>query len=493
LAAYFLGLRLLSQIHSLRAKNFFQQGYFGLALHALQKAAIYQPRDYEIHRQCGNVFHKLGKLNPTPKDAYDLAKNAKVHYQEAVRLNPIDAQSAFGLAREEDRLQFLYTKLNPAENANPHNALPYYERAIRLRPNRPQYHQALARYFYRHRNQDELLQVVRTLARIYPLIYNDLKKEDFWSPTVKAACRQGLQEAIKENILPAAAHMSLVDIATEEKDWTNAIANFQQALQIQPGSKTESSYFRLGCLFLKDKDMPAARASFLESLSLSRTREKRLESLYKAFKDGGAQHEFDDFYNEVQQYFTLSAQAHIIFARSLIDLKQYNRARQYIQELNQNEPIAEAYYWLAVIAEHQKQWDQMELDIQKATALEPENNHYRQIFFKLLKRMKKYESAERQLDLIIEYSDQPSASLHNEKAWLRWKQKDYDEAVKAWQSAIGLESDNAAYYAYAAEAYIMLGNWSRAVSYYQKATKLEPQNQRYLNRYRKILGSEAEG
>ena len=493
LVAYFLGLRLLSQIHLLHAKNFVQQGYFGLASHALQKAAAYQPRDYEIHRLWGNVFHKLGKLNATVQGAYDLAEKAKAHYQEAIRLNPIDARSVFELAREEDRLELLYTQLNPAEKANPHNALPYYNRAIRLRPNRFQYYQVLARYFYRHRMQDELSQVILTLVKIYPLSYYNLKKEDFWSPTVKADCRLGLEEAIEENILPVAAHMALVDIAAEEKDWANAIAHFQQALQIQPRNRTEESYFRLGHLSLKSGDTQAARASFLKSLSLSRTRDKRLERIYRAFRKKGKLNKFNDFYHEAQQRIALSTQSDILLARSLIDLKQYDRARQVILELNGNEPIAEAYYWLSRISEQQNNWDQMELDIQKATVLEPENNHYRQIFFKLLKRMKKYESAERQLDLIIGYSDKPSASLYNEKAWLRWKQKDYGEAAKAWQLAIQLKSDSAVYYARAAEAYVMIGNWPQAVSYYQKATILDPHNQRYLKRYREILGNDAEG
>ena len=39
---------------------------------------------------------------------------------------------------------------------NPHNALPYYELAIRLRPNGILYHYALARYLYRHNNQAEI-------------------------------------------------------------------------------------------------------------------------------------------------------------------------------------------------------------------------------------------------------------------------------------------------------------------------------------------------
>ena len=56
MAAYPLGLRLISQIHYQRAKNFIQQGYYGLASHAIKKAAFYQPKDYNIQRQWGDVI-----------------------------------------------------------------------------------------------------------------------------------------------------------------------------------------------------------------------------------------------------------------------------------------------------------------------------------------------------------------------------------------------------------------------------------------------------
>jgi tetratricopeptide (TPR) repeat protein len=174
-------------------------------------------------------------------------------------------------------------------------------------------------------------------------------------------------------------------------------------------------------------------------------------------------------------------------------LKQYDRSRRILEELIADEPIAEAYYWLAQVARKEEDWDRMERAIQKATVVEPENHNYRRIFFNLLKRKKKFESAELQLDLIINHSNRPSANLYNEKAWLRWKQKDYKGALKAWQSAIRLKSDSAAYYAQAAEAYLMLGNWSGAVSYYKIVTKLDPQNDRYTKRYREIMGSDSEG
>jgi len=490
-AAYPVSLRLISQIYYQRTKNFIRQGHYGLASLAIKKAAFYQPKDYHIQRQWGDIIHNLAKLNSTAQGAYGLAFKAKARYQEALRLNPLDAQSVYELAREEDWLEQLYTKIRPGKNDNSHDALSYFQRAIRLRPNGILYHYALARCLYRHSNQAEILPVVRKLVQIYPQAYYHLRKEEFWSLPVEAACRQGLQEAIKDKISSAEALMALSNMAVQEKDWTTAIDHFQQALQIQPLKKTEEAYFHLGQWFLKTGDAQAARDSFLKSLSLSRTRDKQMASLYRVFKNEEALVEFNDFYQEAKQRFTFSAQSGIFLARSFIDLKQYDQARRIIEELNTDYPTAEAYYWLARIAENEADWDQMELAIQRATVLEPENNHYRRIFLRLLKKLKKFETAEIQLDIIIDHSNRPAPELYNEKAWFRWQQKDYDGALEAWQSAIRLKSDSAAYHAQAAEAYLMLGDWSKAGAFYQKATILAPQNERYTKRYREIMGDDA--
>ena len=179
LIAYPLGLRLISQIHYQRAMNFMQQRYYGLAAHTLQKASNYQPKDYKIQRQWANAVYQLGELSPTIKGADGLADKAKARFNEAFRLNPLDAQSAYGLAREEDRLEQLFKEINPAEHTKLHDALPYYELAIRLRPNGILYHYALARYLHRKNNVAEMLRIVGALTRIYPLAYYHLKKEDF--------------------------------------------------------------------------------------------------------------------------------------------------------------------------------------------------------------------------------------------------------------------------------------------------------------------------
>ena len=79
----------------------------------------------------------------------------------------------------------------------------------------------------------------------------------------------------------------------------------------------------------------------------------------------------------------------IIAAKKFIDLKQLDKAQRILIVVNDHRPNAGAYYWLARIAEIEKDWDAMEVNIQKATVLEPTNKHYQNVFMQLRKRMGK--------------------------------------------------------------------------------------------------------
>jgi len=481
-AGYYLSLRLISQIHLVKAQNHMQAGHYGLVSASLQKAYKYQPKEYRIPKQLGAATRKSGALNNTARSAYFQAQKARNYFLEAFRLNPLDVETAYNLAVVEQRLKHLYPLLHTNAEDNPHNPLPFYQQAIRLRPNGIRIHYALARYLYQEGRQDELLKVIHTLTRIFPGTYYHLKQEKFWSASVKAACKLGLQEAIQENIAAATAHRIFSNIMAGEQDWDAAIRHYQAAIQMQPLNKTQSMYFHLGRLYLHNRHLKAAQTSFLKGLALSHNRDKQLESLYHVFKNAGYTEEFYDFYKEVNQRFSLSARTGILLARTLMDLKQYNQARRILEDLNAQELSATVCYWLARIAQLEKDWDKMELAIQKATVLEPDNIQYRRLFLSVLKRLKKIESAQRELELIIQYSDKPSANLFSEKAQIKWLRKDYSGAVKDWQAAIRLQPGSAGFYARTAEAWIMLGKWSLAVEYYQKAVKLDPDNQKYQKR-----------
>ena len=480
---YYLSLRLLSRIHLHRAKNYSQEGHYDRTIRELKKAHHYQPEDYLIHRQLGDVYLKLGELKPRKGDVWQSTLKAKEYFSGGVGLNPFDAETAFGLARSEARLEQWFPYFNSMLKSNPYKALPYFKEAIRLRPNGTQYHQAFAGYLYHRKEMEELLTVVSTLARIYPYVYHELKKESYWSPPVKDAFKKGLLKAVEQGNSPREGHMALSSIFYYDKKYAEAIAHYREALGFKAFKNGTRDYFYLGSLYLKNWQIKEAEGSFLKGLTMSQAREKDLEGIYGLFKSQGLVEELYGFYGLVKDRFRLSRRMDILLARSLMDLKQYNQAQMILTDLNRKKPTAEVYYWLSRVAEIQKDWNGMELAIQKATVLDPRNSRYRQIFFSLLKRLGKLDTAENELGLIIQHSDKPSPGLFNERARMRWNRKDYFGAVDDWKSAIRLAPRTASYYAQAAEGFIKVGDLPQAIEYYQRAVKLDPKNKRYKKRY----------
>ncbi|MBW2646380.1 MAG: tetratricopeptide repeat protein [Deltaproteobacteria bacterium] len=485
-ALYIITIRLIAQTHIHRAGNLFREGYYGLALTHLKKADRCQPGNYRIQKELGNVYYKLAGLQPGVEKTFSQMRTAQEHYLKAFRLNPLDAEAAYALARGEEGLEQLDRRLQPENKNIKYNPLPYFRDAIRLRPNGIMYHYALARYLYRQGKEDELLSTVSTLTRIYPPACRYLKKEAFWSPPIMEACKAGLQEAIDKKISLRDAHKGMSYILAGEKEWEDAISHYAEAMRHNTINTSTGDYIHLGQLYLKNGQLAEAEDSFLKGLDISTARERGLERIYGIYKREDRPDELYEFYEKAGSRYVGSSTFDILLARSLIDLKQYNRARRILGEINLKEPTAQAYYWLARIAKAEKDWNGMELAIQKATVLDPPNSGYHLIFSQVLKRRNKLERAEREAGRAIGHRAKPSSGSYNHRARIRWSRKDYPGALRDWKTAIALKPDRASYYAQAAEACIKMGDLSRAVGYYQKALKLEPGNQRYGKRYKKL-------
>jgi tetratricopeptide (TPR) repeat protein len=235
-----------------------------------------------------------------------------------------------------------------------------------------------------------------------------------------------------------------------------------------------------------------AETSFFGALSMSQTREKDLEGIYGVYKGNNYSEDLYRFYEQVSKTFELSPRMDILLARSLIDLNRYNQAGWILEQSNRKEPTANAYYWLARIAEKEKDWDNVELSIQKATVLDPENSSYHLRFSRVLKRLKKLERAEKEAGLAIKHAAKPSSGLFNHRAWIRWSRKDFHGALEDWTSAIALQPEKAYFYARAAEACINLGQWSSAVAHYKKAMHLDPKNKTHQKRYDQLRATHNE-
>jgi len=485
---YALYPRFISQVYYLKASQYQKDGYLGLAIRYFKKAISYQPQDTIILSKLADTFFNLGMKEKPANEAFVDILKAKNAYLQATQHNPMDAETAYGLTRVESQLEQLFDILHPNKKNNPYHPLPYFDRALHLRPNSITYRYALARYLFQHDDKEALYQQVYDLVRIYPPAYKYLKKEPMWSSKVKEIVKSALMDAIKQDMFAETSHKMLSALLIEDKDWPNAIVHYKKALGFKNNRILERDYINIGILYLKNNQPKDAETSFIEGMYRSPSIDSTFSNISRIYKDANRFDEYTSFYQDANERFIFSPKMHIISARYLIDLKQYRRAQRILTDLNRESPTAEAYYWLARIAETKKDFDEMELNIQKATVIEPSNTRYRKIFYGLLKRLGKYETAEREIGLMIRNSENPSPQFFDERAKLRRNLKNYTGAVEDWKSSIRLAPKNAVFHANIAEAYMKLGNLSQALDYYQKAVQLDPGNQGYAGKYKKLKG-----
>jgi tetratricopeptide (TPR) repeat protein len=486
LALYPLYLRLMSGIHQLRAENHARQGYYGMALESFKKAAAYQPNDYQLMKGLGDAYYELGALKPGAKESFSLVNRSREFYETAKGLNPLDAGAAYGAARAGFRLEMLHDYLYPEKGDAPYNALPWYREAVRLRPNSVTLRYALARYLFYH-DDEQLPETVRDLVRVYPPAYSNLRKEEFWSPEIRDEAKKGLEQAIAEGTSLRNAYMAMSGLSGEEERWDEAVSYYDQSLQYRAFENRAGNYIHLGYLNMKKGDMEAAEKNFIKGLDKSRSREADLGRIYRYYKLQDQLTGFPGFYSQVKERLITSPAMQILLARSLIEREEYASAREVLLEVNDRNTNAEACYWLARIAEKEKDWDSMELLIQKATVLEPENSNYHLVFSNVLRRLKKLERAEKEATLALQYQIKPSPWTFNHRASIRRALEDYEGAARDWTRAIGLKPDYAPFHARAGEAYASMAYWSLAAKHYKKALSLSPDNKQYQKRLSELI------
>jgi len=486
LVLYPLYLRLMSGINRLRAENYAREGFYGMALEGFKKAAAYHPNDYQLMKGLGDTYYDLGVSKEVAEESFSLVNRSTEFYETAKRLNPLDAEAAYGVARSRFRLEMLYDHLYPEKEDAPYNALPWYQEAIRLRPNSVTLRYALARYLFYH-DDEELPETVRDLAWVYPQAYYNIRKEEFWSPEIRDEVKKGLEQAIAAGTSLRNACMAMSAISGEEDRWDEAVSYYNRSLQYRAFENRAGNYIQLGYLNMKKGDMETAENSFIQGLDKSRSREADLGRIYRYYRSENRMAGFPGFYLQVKKgHLITTAGMEILLARSLMEEEEYGRAREVLLEVNDRKANAEACYWLARIAEKEQDWDSMELLIQKATVLEPRNSNYHLVFSNVLKRVKKLERAEKEATLALQYQANPSPWTFNHRASIRLALEDYQGAARDWRSAISLKPDHAHFHARAGEAYASMAYWSLAAEYYKKALSLSPDNKQYKQRYEEL-------
>ncbi len=487
-ALYLLSVRFLAQYYVAGAgKNVLHLNYIS-ATQQLQKALKLQPDDFRIHNELGNVYYKLGSKDQERSNALQLLGKARDHFQQALRFHPLDARSAYGLARTEilvEKINYLSGKGSLLPKDSP--ALNALEKAIALRPASTIYRLAHARYLYLHYETDKLLSEMRNLGRLQPSLYGSLRGEPFWSPAVRGEFFTGVKLALAQGITPRQSFVVASELMKEEKNWAQAISYREQGMEIQPSLNNSADYIRLGSLYLYDRQPDQAQTSFFVAITMSEDIELDILKILRTCRKADEPESLIKFYRDISKVYGNSNKIEITAARHLFDLKEYEDARIILTENISKHPNGEAYYWLSRIAEVDQDWDEVELTIQKAAMYSPRDSSYHLRFSQVLNRLQKYERASKEAGKAIKYSGKQNVSLYTYRARLRNRLKDHEGALEDWQQAISLEPDKGSYYYQAGDASEKMDRIDEAAEYFQKAIELEPGNKKYIQRLERIV------
>jgi len=354
-----------------------------------------------IHTGMGKIWYEKGRKARLNKiDLYAEMKQSLAHYKKAIAINPHDILAVQGIAETmAAALEFAFNDLFP-DKENKYNALPFFNRVSTVEPNGFESNYSAARYLYKKGFKKELLAQVQHTAKIYPS-YGSLKKEAFFSLETREAVKKGFEQAIKEKIMPWAAFFSLSALAETDKAFLDSADYYKKGLDFQRTEASAKNHLKLGGLLLKADKQNQAFLEFTAGLKKSSTPSKHLGTIYYYFKRQKNLSGFVEFAAFAQTHKIGSEKLSLYAAQAQIAQKLFEPARQTLKSINAKNANSQAYYLLAQLARKEKDWDAMELSIQKATVLEPGNSKYFSILADALRYQKKYKSAAEYMEKAI--------------------------------------------------------------------------------------------
>jgi tetratricopeptide (TPR) repeat protein len=311
-----------------------------------------------------------------------------------------------------------------------------------LRPAGINVRQAHARYLYQTGRQDRLPDLLSNLLAIYPPIYETLKKEPYYTPDLLPHMARGLENAVRNRVLPRHALLRLSRIELEQNNLPGAIDTYEAFLAHDPGSNTSDDFFYLGTLCVQDGRYEKSHDAFVQSLAAAADREALLNRIYQHFRSRKQYTRFLSFMEHLEKTAMAVTGQDMAVARCYLDMDQLFLAKQTLVKIIETRPFGEAAYLLAVIAGREKNWEAMEVFSHQATRLEPGNAGYHFLFAQALNQRKKYANAEDAVTRAIRHASRENSGYYSFRAWTRWHQEKYKQAALDWEKAAALTPEN---------------------------------------------------
>ncbi len=442
---------------------------------------------FRIYTNHGKALYQLGKNkwkeNGVSFTSLDIFARAKFLLEKADKIEPQHYINSYWLTRTEQALEKSYAWLYPGKK-NPYNANVFYLKVLPLRPAGITVRYSYARYLYYKKFYDQIPELVEYMMEIHPPSYHHLKKEPFYNDKLIPYIENGLNSAIKKDILARDALGALSNIYLIKKDFEKAVSYYKELLEYKPSLNSSGNYVHLGSLYLKAEQFNKSYKIF-EKIILNAENSDIINSIYQRFKAEKLFLQFLTFYSRIEDHNLSNQDIEMAIAGCWLDMGHPQFAKARLIRINATKPHAPAFYLLAKIARKEKNWSQMERAIQKATRLDQDNAGYHYLFSQALNYQNKYAHAEEAADKAIYYAPENPWYL-NHRAWLKLRQGKYLPAASDWEKAFTLKPDRSDFPYLIALVYEHEGLFKKAGTYIKKALGLAPDNKNYQNLQKRL-------
>jgi tetratricopeptide (TPR) repeat protein len=437
---------------------------------------------FRIYTNHGQALYHLGANNWKEKGlsipVYGLLIRSKYYLTQASTIEPAHYINAYWLTQTEEGLEKAHTWLYPKKN-NPFNATPYYGTALSLRPSGITVRYAFLKYLQYKGLYSKIPELVQYMMKIHPPTYRLLKKEPFYTRDLIPYVEKGLHLAVEDETLSRDALGALSDIYFNQNDFKRAISHYNALLEHKPFLNGSNEYIHMASLYLKAQQIENYYKFFEQALLESENTQSTIHRIYGIFKREKLFAEFIGLYVHLQAKEMKILGLEMAVAKTWMDMGKPALARSRLTRINADHPLAPAYYLLAKIAQKEKNWDQMERSIQKATRLDPSNPGYYYLLSQALHYQKKYIHAEEAATKAIQHAPRENPWYFNYRAWIRWSQKKYGQAAADWEKAFAIKPDRSDFPYRIALAHEQEGKFEQGLAYIQKAIALDPDNPKY--------------
>lgn len=480
--------------HWQRAEENLQKNNIVNAVEDIQRASEWLPGLFFVSDQIrynnlrGDITFREAETSPDIGVFLKKLLQAEKYYRKAADLDPLSVDAFTGLARCVSSLERIFPFVR--KKPYPEKGLPLFRYLLKLMPSNIYTRTLFIQYCYKNKLTDEFVHILGDTLAIYPALYFQLKSQPFYTLKLHEMIRKSLLQAASSKIYPAAAYRALSDLSQVEGDYKSAIGYYRQIRPYWEREDFSEYYFSLGRLYCRDEQFSEAKTTFLKALK-EKNEDKLLERIWHLYRKEKKLGEFISFIREVEKRYGLSDIAEILSARCLVRMNRYELAVSHLLRVSSTRYRAESLYLQARIAELTKNWDEMELKIQKATVLDPDNAVYHLTFSRSLQRQKKWIQAEKEATRAIFFSTRKNPWLYNHRAWIRWNMKNFKGAISDWEHSTELSPQTADFFYNLSLAYEKGNNLYEAVKKIENALKIDPGNKKYLDKkasLQKILG-----